>query len=154
MIEPSSYTSTDLFNALEPTSILGEPPPYLDLTDEDRRLLVKIVEEQDSTIKEILRAICAGYMRSGKQIDQFDSDDMINDLMTTGLLNGKNNPLYDPEHKKWSDTQICDKTLQYTIGGYLLIKYMLGENESKEHFTEALEQYFGKNYFPETPHKC
>jgi hypothetical protein len=124
------------------TELLKTLRHFKGLNDADFRLLVKIVEESLPKIKYTIHEIMSEYiqMNSG-----FGLDKIIQVLMKTGLMNGKNNPLYDPEHKKWSDMQKCDILLRHTIEWYVRVGYGLGEAE----VDEAIIKKIRENHKPE-----
>jgi hypothetical protein len=103
------------------TELLKTLQHFKDLNDDDFRLLVQIVEEHESTIIERMMEIHYKYLQSDYP---HGLDDMIIDLMTIDLLNEENNPLYDPEHKKWSDMHKCDTLLHHTIEWYMRVNVL------------------------------
>jgi hypothetical protein len=83
-----------------------------DLNDTQRELLIQVVEEHETEVRDLVEAA----QKANPDKDTSDLlDAVLQDLKDQGLLDGKGKVLEDPEHEIWKDTDQCQKQLEYAF---------------------------------------
>ena len=91
-----------------------------DLEEEDRRILVDIIERYDPEVRELMQT--AMDEDNDEAVDEA-IESVMEDLVSRGLLDGKAEFLWNPEHKRWKDIIQCDSMLQDAFMTWMEIEW-------------------------------
>jgi len=91
-----------------------------DLNDTQRELLIQVVEDYEEEVRDLMER----SMRNQPHADASDLiDEVLEDLMDRGRLDGKAEFLWDPSHEVWGDITQCESQLTYTLGVWMHIEW-------------------------------
>jgi len=91
-----------------------------DLDDTQRELLIQVVEDYEQEVRDLMTRA----MGNQPQSDPADlMDEVLQDLMDRGRLDGKASFLWDPSDEVWGDISQCESQLTYTFQLWMLAEW-------------------------------
>ena len=91
-----------------------------DLDDTQRELLIQVVEDYEQEVTDLMTSA----MGNQPQSDPADlMDEVLQDFMDRGRLDGKAEFLWDPSDEVWGDITQCESTLTYTFQLWMLAEW-------------------------------